>query len=633
MSSLLYQAPYKAHQIGQAHGLLYKAAGDAVAAPILSGRLFLSSSGWLLLSVPNGLVRGLFDTLDEEGLELPPGKNGAPYNAHISVMRKEEVESIGGGDRITERGKVFHYQLGPLKEVAPMGWDEMSKVWFVEVKSSELQNLRKSYGLPGLPQKNDTEMQFHISVAVRRKKVLQNNEVSKAASVFGGFTLEKPKGAYKQFRDPSNPLLKNYPLEGVTYPTDYGYLPGYVGEDEDDLDVFQGSGSSHGLMRVNRPDVPGGAETKVLYNLTPEERLAVLQAFKPVLSGDPEELDTDALLQRMTAFKSKVPQNNDGAKQAFDMSSITQPIANAGRGIVDKWNGLSPQHKADTITLLGSMGVGAGVNAATGALAAEPGYRAEAAKRDAFSGALGGVAGFAALKGTQHLFNESSSNPVHAALAGLGGLGVSKLLYGMRYPAERAVFGRPSWEVLPEDLKALKEDIKDDNEKKAGDSHYLNALGTTPIALDTQKPFMANVLGHLQQVKARGDTSINEAYATNRLRSVLNRQPGSLQAEFIDVLHGKHVVSNPLDRAIQGLPPAQKAANELSQLHQAKAYSDRKQYAGKHDILQRQMKARMHKWRVDSEEKGMLGITHSSGYRFHVPAYVVPTHLRSQFRK
>lgn len=180
--SLLRNLPDNARELGQAYGHLIKVAGDAVSAPVLSGRLYLSKSGWLLLSVPNGLVRGIFDTLDEEGLEIPPGKNGQPYDAHISVMRKEEVESIGGGDVITERGKSFHYQFGPLKTVAPAGWDEMSKVWFVEVQSQELRNLRKSYGLPGLPQRNGEELQFHITVAVRRKKVLQENEVAKKAA-------------------------------------------------------------------------------------------------------------------------------------------------------------------------------------------------------------------------------------------------------------------------------------------------------------------------------------------------------------------------------------------------------------------------------------------------------------------
>ncbi len=192
MPGLLYLERDRSYEIGQAHGCLLKAAADEpVTAPILSGRLFLSRSGWLLLSVPNGLVRGLFDTLDDEGLELPPGHQGQPYNAHISVMRREEVEAIGGGDVITERGKAFHYQLGPLKSVMPKSWDEMSRVWFVEVQSPELRNLRKSYGLSGLPRKGDTEMQFHITVAVRRKKILQENEVAKAAELQAAFRPQK----------------------------------------------------------------------------------------------------------------------------------------------------------------------------------------------------------------------------------------------------------------------------------------------------------------------------------------------------------------------------------------------------------------------------------------------------------
>lgn len=182
--SLLHRHDDRVRELGQAVGILLKTAGDAEAAPVMSGRLYLSSSGWLMLSVPNALVNGIFASLDEEGLEIPPGKNGKPYNAHISVMRPDEVAVAGGGEAITERGKTFHYQFGPLKTVAPSGWDEMSKVWFVEVKSPELQNLRKSYGLPALPHKGEAELQFHITVAVRRKKVLQQNDVKKAAGYY-----------------------------------------------------------------------------------------------------------------------------------------------------------------------------------------------------------------------------------------------------------------------------------------------------------------------------------------------------------------------------------------------------------------------------------------------------------------
>lgn len=157
-----------------------KTGGDAELSYAMTGRLYASQSGWLLLSVPNALVRGVFDTIQEPGVELPPGKNGNPFNAHISVMRSEEVESIGGVDKITERGHTFRYTLGPLKTVVPAGWDAISKVWFVQVNSPELKKLRTSYGLTPLPHNN--EFDFHITAAVRKKSVLQHNDVAKAAN-------------------------------------------------------------------------------------------------------------------------------------------------------------------------------------------------------------------------------------------------------------------------------------------------------------------------------------------------------------------------------------------------------------------------------------------------------------------
>lgn len=147
-----------------------------------AGRLVISQSGWLLLEVPNALVRGAFAAIDLPGVELPPSPTGR-LRAHISVMRKEEVEAIGGPDKITEVGKQFGYQLNQLKEVKPSGWAEMDKIWFLVVTSPDLQQLRKSYGLSPKPNKRGESMDFHITVAVRRRGVLANSELSKAADL------------------------------------------------------------------------------------------------------------------------------------------------------------------------------------------------------------------------------------------------------------------------------------------------------------------------------------------------------------------------------------------------------------------------------------------------------------------
>jgi predicted double-glycine peptidase len=169
IDSKLYDVAYT--HIGQV-----KTAGAPTVAHCLSGRLYLSKSGWLLLDVPTAIVRGTFDALHEVGAELPKHSNGT-LEAHVSVMTADEVKRIGA-DKIDERGHSYKYTLGPLKEVEPKGWDEMSKCWFIEISSPELRNLRKSYGLSPLPY---GDHEFHATVAVRRKKVLRHNDIKKAA--------------------------------------------------------------------------------------------------------------------------------------------------------------------------------------------------------------------------------------------------------------------------------------------------------------------------------------------------------------------------------------------------------------------------------------------------------------------
>lgn len=213
----------------QHDGLLYAVAAShvghvkAAAAPVvahsLTGRLYLSHSGWLLLTVPNSLVRGAFDALHEAGAELPLKSSGV-LKSHISVMRPDEVDKIGGPDKINERGHQFHYTLGPLKEVEPKGWDEMSRVWFIEVKSPELRKLRTSYGLSPLP---NGDHEFHITVAVRRKRVLQANDVKKAGHYW--LPSKGPEENPPESYDQAEPVTQISNVFGEPYTPNYGAPP------------------------------------------------------------------------------------------------------------------------------------------------------------------------------------------------------------------------------------------------------------------------------------------------------------------------------------------------------------------------------------------------------------------------
>jgi len=143
----------------------------------LAGLLYLSQTGHLLLNVPNAFVRGVFAAMDELGIELPPSGPDGNLNAHVTVMTPDEVAVVGGGDRITERGKQYRYTLGRVYGIEPDGWPEMAKVWYVRVHSPDLQQLRRSYGLSSLPR--DGEGDFHVTCAVKRKGVLGRNETAK----------------------------------------------------------------------------------------------------------------------------------------------------------------------------------------------------------------------------------------------------------------------------------------------------------------------------------------------------------------------------------------------------------------------------------------------------------------------
>lgn len=148
----------------------------------LAGRLVVSSSNWGVLEVPKALADGVFDALQVQGAEKPYEflANDRPARAHIVVFRPEEIRSIGGPDRITERGHFFHYTLGPVRCVKDTtGSKELSKIWYIEVRSAELEKLRKSYGLAAKP----GVLPFHILVAVRRRRILQQNGIAKQAFV------------------------------------------------------------------------------------------------------------------------------------------------------------------------------------------------------------------------------------------------------------------------------------------------------------------------------------------------------------------------------------------------------------------------------------------------------------------
>jgi predicted double-glycine peptidase/8-oxo-dGTP pyrophosphatase MutT (NUDIX family) len=269
------QAAQQLYQLGK------EAATTTVAREhALSGRLYLSQSGWLLLAVPNAITRGAFAALHEPGTELSPGAGDGPHNAHISVMNEDEVMRIGGGDVITERGRVFRYSLGQVRIITnPAGWSEMSKVWVLEVKSPELRELRRSYGLPSEPDGKP----FHLSFAVRRRNVLQEGEVRKAAEEDRPIKVPLPF-----VRQGKNYTCGNASLEAVN--AGMGGKPTSEQELEEEMGTTSAAGTSPEAIVAQAKEL--GLEAQLHERMTPEQLQRALDSDKAVICdiqawGDP----------------------------------------------------------------------------------------------------------------------------------------------------------------------------------------------------------------------------------------------------------------------------------------------------------------------------------------------------------
>jgi hypothetical protein len=59
-------------------------------------------------------------------------------------------------------------------------------------------------------------------------------------------------------------------------------------------------------------------------------------------------------------------------------------------------------------------------------------------------------------------------------------------------------------------------------------------------------------------------------------------------------------------------------------LLQAKAESDRKNYAAKHQLLRQLLAQIPQSFQIDSENDGIVGLTHNSGFRIHAPRNILP---------
>lgn len=129
------------------------------------------------------------------------------------------------------------------------------------------------------------------------------NIASQLPAPLNTFVVDVPANTYYDFEVAPD---STYPLKGVTYPIDYGNIPGYTAEDGHELDFFVGSEleGKIGYIVVDRGEsVPD--EHKFYIGLTTKDVKSTLSELQPVLITHEAISDVASLLTMIELFKDK----------------------------------------------------------------------------------------------------------------------------------------------------------------------------------------------------------------------------------------------------------------------------------------------------------------------------------------
>lgn len=120
--------------------------------------------GLLYLKVADQFFEAFLPLINNENIEV----GSSDLGAHISVMRYSMGDTIEDMENLPEIGNTYNFKVKYFATVKPdhdMKWD---RVWLLTVESSELEDLRESYGLTR--KLHDNQHDFHITIAVKLVK-------------------------------------------------------------------------------------------------------------------------------------------------------------------------------------------------------------------------------------------------------------------------------------------------------------------------------------------------------------------------------------------------------------------------------------------------------------------------------
>ena len=334
----------------------------------LLGRLVLSPSNdgngsWCKLEVPQALANGVRKAIHEPGLSPSPGKS------HITVMLSDEVEKIGA-NKITDVGRLFPFRIEGVKHVKPSGWDEMSQVYFMVVKSPELKKLRISYGLSPLVKGHE----FHCTVAVRRRGVLApNNSITKHA--FVDASVWKPLAGAALGAGAGSLADRFRKRKGSWLQRNMGLLLGMGAGVGTGMIADRPNVSQQAKVKADSSPSTGGSSLDTIRpaddSILPDKRPMIGAEYRAATLGDPRLIaptqeDLDAVVPSnvpgvMDFGRSVASSGYSPLGMAFSpiVASVYQGLKNPGNRLSSMGKGLAQGSHASAITAgsgLGFMG-------------------------------------------------------------------------------------------------------------------------------------------------------------------------------------------------------------------------------------------------------------------------------------
>lgn len=129
------------------------------------GFLKKTDDGFVYVKVSNAFINQLLPLLNQSQVKTPPYFGPNRVGAHISVIRDFEITNPKTL-HINELGKKVFFEISDLCSVKPLGFPGCKKVWFLQVRCPELEQLRERLGFS--PKIAGHE--FHITIGIEKEK-------------------------------------------------------------------------------------------------------------------------------------------------------------------------------------------------------------------------------------------------------------------------------------------------------------------------------------------------------------------------------------------------------------------------------------------------------------------------------